>query len=69
MKNPLFYISILFLFAISCGNEIQPNDKVLARLGKNELKLSNLKGVIASGITKADSHITIQNYTDKWLKK
>ncbi len=52
----------------ACSHSSDTNDKIIARSGDNNLMLSDLKTIIPSGSSKADSNFIIQNYTDKWLK-
>jgi hypothetical protein len=73
MKKSQFLILLVFLVSgwfYSCGwIEGRKNDPRVARVGKNYLYQSDLKGIVPVGTTPADSTIIIKRYIDNWIRQ
>lgn len=71
MYNHIFKsLLILALLWQSCSyiKEKTQNDRVLAKVGDKELKMSALEGMLPEGTTKEDSSAIINAFVTRWVK-
>ncbi len=71
IKMRYFVLLLMPLLLVSCDYfSNSKNDKVaIARVGKNYLYEEDIKNAMPSNISKTDSILFTENYTDNWIKR
>ena len=63
-------LTLTLAMAFSCDFfELRPDDTLLAKAYDSRLYLSDVQGVIPSGIPAEDSVVMLQRYVDRWLQQ
>ena len=71
-NNNLFCLLIFIILFNACSNSEQKpteNDKVIAKVNKKTLNLSDLTQFTQKGLSKSDSLLLTSKYIDKWISE
>lgn len=67
---PIIFCAVCaFLWQCNSGSAPKEGDKLLAQVYDKDLHLSELEGVVPEGVTKEDSILIVNAYTQRWVRE
>lgn len=67
-KYYLLFVGFLLSILVACSSE-KDGEKPLAKVGSEYLYPSDLKNVVMSGMSDADSAMIVRNYVEDWVRR